>query len=129
MISWPCLFGYYQRECQISKDIVDNSRDLFESRISAGGIEKLYYSGKSEANISSWSSDVEGHAKKCVKDIANMLINKFNNYTQSQLRVLTTINSKKKKFDLLEKCQKYALKLFSNACTLLELVDLIFCGQ
>ena len=30
-----------QRHCQISKDIVDNYRAMFESRISAGGIEKL----------------------------------------------------------------------------------------
>ena len=30
-----------QRECQISKDIVDNFRSMFESRISAGSTEKL----------------------------------------------------------------------------------------
>ena len=39
---------------------------MFESRISAGEMEKLLYSEKSEANISSWSYDMEGHAKKCV---------------------------------------------------------------
>ena len=32
--------GCTQRECKTSKDIVDNYRDLFESRISAGGVEK-----------------------------------------------------------------------------------------
>ena len=30
-----------QRQCQISKDIVDNYRNMFESRISAGATEKL----------------------------------------------------------------------------------------
>ena len=30
-----------QRECQISKDIVDNYRSIFESRISVGITEKL----------------------------------------------------------------------------------------
>ena len=30
-------FGCTQRQCQISKDIVDNYRTMFESRISAGG--------------------------------------------------------------------------------------------
>ena len=33
--------GCTQRECQISKDIVDNYRTTFESRISAGRTEKL----------------------------------------------------------------------------------------
>ena len=43
---------------------------MFESRISAGAKEKLLSraSGKLYAEtISSWSYDVEGHAKKCVK--------------------------------------------------------------
>ena len=33
--------GCTQRQCEISKDIVDNYRTMFESRISAGGTEKL----------------------------------------------------------------------------------------
>ena len=33
-----------QRQCEISKDIVDNYRAMFESRISAGRTEKLAYS-------------------------------------------------------------------------------------
>ena len=36
--------GCTQRQCEISKDIVDNYRTMFESRISAGGTEKLPYS-------------------------------------------------------------------------------------
>ena len=47
--------GYTQRDCQTSKDIVDNYRNMFESRMSAGGKEKLPSTGKSDANISSWS--------------------------------------------------------------------------
>ena len=38
---------------------------MFELRISAGGTEKLPYSEK--FRISSWSYDMEGHAKKCVE--------------------------------------------------------------
>ena len=56
--------GCTQRGCQTRKDIVDNYRNMFESRISGGAIEKLPCSGKLEANISSWSCDPEGHAKK-----------------------------------------------------------------
>ena len=48
-------------------DIVDNYRNMFASKISAGGIEKLPCSEEYEANISSWSYDMDGHAKKCVE--------------------------------------------------------------
>ena len=57
--------GCTQRQCEISKDIVDNYRAMFESRISAGGTEKLPY--PENLRISSWSYDMEGHAKKCVE--------------------------------------------------------------
>ena len=38
--------GCTQRQCQISKDIVDNDRTMFESRISAGGEQRNYHSLK-----------------------------------------------------------------------------------
>ena len=57
--------GCTQRQCEISKDIVDNYRTIFESRISAGATEKLPCS--ENLRISSWSYDMEGHAKKCVE--------------------------------------------------------------
>ena len=39
--------GCTQRKCEISKDIVDNYRTMFESRISAGRVEKLPFPQKS----------------------------------------------------------------------------------
>ena len=57
------------------KDIVDNYRTMFESRISAGRTEKLPWS--ENLRISSWSNDVEGRAKKCVErycELANRTI-------------------------------------------------------
>ena len=57
--------GCTQRQCEISKEIVDNYRTMFESRISAGGTEKRPYS--ENFCISSWSYDMAGHAKKCVE--------------------------------------------------------------
>ena len=57
--------GCTQRQCEISKDIVDNYRTMFESRISAGGVEKLPF--PQHIRISSWSYDMAGHAKKCVE--------------------------------------------------------------
>ena len=57
--------GCTQRKCERSKDIVDNYRTMFESRISAGGVEKLPF--PQHIRISSWSYDMAGHAKKCVE--------------------------------------------------------------
>ena len=57
--------GCTQRQCRISKDIVDNYRSMFESRMSVARTEILPYS--ENLRISSWSYDMEGHAKKCVE--------------------------------------------------------------
>ena len=53
-----------ERQCEISKDMVDNYRTMFESRISAVEVEKLPF--PQNIRISSWSYDMAGHAKKCV---------------------------------------------------------------
>ena len=57
--------GCTQRQCEISKDIVHNYRTMFESELSAGATEKLPC--LENLSISSWSYDMEGHAKKCVE--------------------------------------------------------------
>ena len=57
--------GCTQRQCETSKDIVDNYRTMFESRISAGEVEELPY--PQNLRISSWSNDMAGHANKCVE--------------------------------------------------------------
>ena len=50
--------GCTQRQCEISKDIVDNYRTMFESRISGGTTKKLPCS--ENLSISSWSYDMDG---------------------------------------------------------------------
>ena len=81
--------GCTQRECQISKDIVDNYRSMFESRISAGAVEQLPETKamvKPDAEtISSWSCDMEGHAKKCVEGYCELA----NKTTQQSYKVAT----------------------------------------
>ena len=57
--------GCTQRQCEISKDIVDNYRTMFESRNSAGRAEKLPF--PQNLRISSWSYDMDGYAKKCME--------------------------------------------------------------
>ena len=54
--------GCTKGQCEISNDIVDNYRTMFESRISAGRVEKLPY--PQNLRISPWSYDMSGHAKK-----------------------------------------------------------------
>ena len=75
--------GCTQRECEVSQNIVDNYRTMFESRISAGGLEKLPFSQK--IRISSWSYDMVGHAKKCVERYCELA-----NKTTQQLYKVST---------------------------------------
>ena len=75
--------GCTQRKCEISKDIVDNYRTMFESRISAGGLEKLPF--PQNLRISSWSYDMAGHAKKCVERYCELA-----NKTTQQLYKVST---------------------------------------
>ena len=70
--------GCIQRQCEISKDIVDNYRTMFESRISAVEVEKLPF--PQNLRISSWSCDMEDHEKKCVErycELANKATRQF----------------------------------------------------
>ena len=67
--------GCTLRQCEIGKHTVDKYRTMFESRISAGGTEKLPF--PQNLRISSWSYNMEGHAKKCVErycELANKTI-------------------------------------------------------
>ena len=74
--------GCTRRQCEISKDI-DNYSAMFESRISAGGTETLPYS--ENFRTSSWSYDMEGHAKKCVERYCELA----NKATQQLYKVST----------------------------------------
>ena len=56
---------------------------MFESRISAGWVEKLPFSQKTR--ISSWSYDMAGHAKKCVERYCELA-----NKTTQQLYKVST---------------------------------------
>ena len=75
--------GCTQRQSQISKDIVDYYRAMFESRISAERVEKL--PSPQNLRISSWSYDMAGHAKKCVERYCELA----NKTTQQLCKVST----------------------------------------
>ena len=78
--------GFSRRQCEISKDIVDKHRTMFESRISAGDAKKLHHS--ENFRISSWSYDTEGHAKKCVErycELANRTTQQLNHFKEESI--------------------------------------------
>ena len=75
--------GCTQRQCEINQDIVDNYRNMFESIISVVVSEKLPCSDN--LSISSWSYDMEGHAKKCVERYCELA-----NKTTQQLHKVST---------------------------------------
>ena len=78
---WSCMFRCTQRPCEVSKDILDTYRDMFESWISAGRTKKLPYSDN--CRISAWFCDMEDHAKKCVErcfKLANKTIQQLYEY-------------------------------------------------
>ena len=75
--------GCTQRQCKISKDIVDNHRTMFESRSSAVEVEKLPF--LQDLHISSWSYDMAGHAEKCVERYCELA-----NKTTQQLYKVST---------------------------------------
>ena len=77
------FLGCTQRQYKISKDIVDNHKTMFESRISARATEKL--SCSENLSISSCSYDMEGHAKKCVERYCELA-----NKTTQQLYKVST---------------------------------------
>ena len=109
--------GCTQRECQASKDIVDKYRSMFESRISAGATEKLpetIATGEFDAEtISSWSNNMENHAKKCVERYCELA----NETTQQLHRVATPCLD-----------DKFAHRLSRNVHVWLVLIDLLFHG-
>ena len=60
-----CTWAALKDNVKKAKIFFANYRTMFESRISAGGAEKLPF--HENLRISSWSYDMDGHAKKCVK--------------------------------------------------------------
>ena len=92
MFSWDAL----KDNLKSAKILWTIYRTMFESRISAGGNRKLPYS--ENLRISSWSYDMEGHAKKCVKRYCELGKQADSTTLQSiYSRASMTTTSKKKK--------------------------------
>ena len=111
LYTWDVL-----KECETSKDIVDNYRTTFESRISAVRTEKLPYS--ENLRISSWSYDMEGDAKKCVERYCELA----NKTTQQLYKVSTPcIDDHHFKRGRIEICRRIVKSILSNGFEMLVL--------
>ena len=98
--------GCTQRQCEISKDIVDNYRTMFE--FSAGRVEKLPFPFVFLHGLVTWLV----MQRSVWNDIVSWQTRRLNNSTKYPLHASMTITSKKKKQNLLKNCQMHALKLF-----------------
>ena len=101
------------------KSLLTNMQKMFESRISAGATEKLPCHAKN-------CRVVIRYGRSCEKVSLKYIVNwpkKQGSCTKSQLLLGTTIISRRRN------CQKYAHRLFWNACTWHELVDPTFFGH
>ena len=110
--------GCIQRQCEASKDIVDNYRTMFEARMSTWATEKITILGKS-----AYLFVVKWHGRSYTEMCRTIL------WVGEQNDSSMTTTPKKKKWDLQENCHKNALKLFWNAYTWHGLEDQIFYGQ
>ena len=103
--------GCTQRQCEISKDIVDNYRAMFESRISTGCEQKNFHTLRIfvfHHGLMTWLV----MQRSVWNDIVSWPTRRLNSSTKYLLHASMTTTSKKKKQNLLENCQIHALKLF-----------------
>ena len=105
--------GCTQRQCQTSKDIVDNYRTMFESRISAEGTEKLPFSGKYDVFLHGRMTWLVTQ-RSVWNDIVSWQARRLNNSTKYLLHASMTTTSKKKKMksvgELSQVCSQIVLK-------------------
>ena len=97
------FLGCTQRQGETSKDIVDNYRIMFESRISAGLKIFVFLHG-----LMIWLV----MQRSVWNDIVSWRTKRLNNSTKYLLHASMTTTSNRKKQNLLENCQIHALKMF-----------------
>ena len=88
-----------------SNNVPARGKPFCETKSKAPGWEKPH------AKTVAWSSDMEGHAKKALRDIANWQTKRQSSHTKSQPHAWMIIISRRRNFNRLENCQKYARKL------------------
>ena len=100
--------GCAQRECVPNEDIVEQYKNMFESRIS-GGVTEYYQGGtnitqKRQQGPMTWKDML----RSAWKDVENWETKRQSNYTKFQVLAWMTIMSKRRSSNQLENCEKYA---------------------
>ena len=98
--------GRTQRECKPNEMVIEQCKEMFESRVSAGATEKLPGWEKPLAKIVAWSYDMQGHAQK--DRAAVQSFKSVPGWSPFQ---------EKRSLNQFENCQRYAHKLSWSACT------------
>ena len=141
--NWECLFVNLEQELLLSmyvddiklagrKQNIDPTWKVLDKEVDLGEptsfLDHTRPSGKLDANISSLSYDMEGQAKKCVERFCELA----NKATQQFYKVATPCiddhQFKEEEMGSVGDCQKFAHRLFQNACIWPALADLIFSG-
>ena len=119
--------GCTQRPCEISQDIGHNYRTMFESRISAEATEKLPCS--EHLCISSWSYEMEGHAKKCVERYCELANRTTQQLYKVSIPCIDDHHFKEEESKSVGELSKVSSQIVLKCLYLARLEDLIFYGQ
>ena len=107
------FLGCTQRECKPNEIIIEQYKEKFESRVSAGAIVKITRVGK---NLTQrrlrGPTTCKDMLKSALRDIANWQMGRLSSCTKLQLLAWTTIISKRKNWKRLENCPKKTHILF-----------------
>ena len=118
-----CIWDVLNVNANRMKHLLNDTQQMFDSRISAGATDKLPGWQQPHTKTVACSHDMEGHARKCNDRYCLLANKKWSSYTQVQVFAGLITNSRRKNLNQLENYQKYALKLSWNACTWHELGD------
>ena len=102
-----------QRQWEVSKDIFDNDRTMFESRICAGAIENF-----SMLEQPDYLFDFSWHGKSCQGMCGQS--KRLNNCTKYPLHSLMTINFQRRRIEI---CKRIVKRFISNWLEMRELCE------
>ena len=118
--------GCTQREDKPNNSVIDEHREMFDSRISAGAAEKLPAWEQLHAKAVAWSYDMKDMLKSAWTDTANWRMKRQSKCTKFQLLAWMITTARRRSSKRLENCPMHVLKSSGSASIWHELVDLTF---
>ena len=122
------FLGCTQRATQVNNSIVVERQKLFSKLISTNADVKTEW--KNLRDITAWSHDIEGHAQKCVECFGELAHNTVDQvHEASTTQCLDDHHIKPEDLEIVESCQRLALRTVKNACVWQESEDHIHVVQ